>query len=256
MDGTLPLTGFAVGMLIGLTGIGGGALMTPFLILVLGTRPVVAVGTDLVYGAVTKLVGAYLHWRQGTVDVRLALRLAAASVPAGVLAVAALRLFPDAARADDAVKQVLGLVLVAVALLLLARLGGALPIALPERWRRTCQGGGTYAAGALVGALVGFTSVGSGSLLVPFLVSVFPLAPAQIVGTDVFHAAMLVTATGAAHAGRGTVDWPLAAALLVGSVPGVAVGSWMTTRLPSQAVRAGLAVLLLVAGANLMGLLG
>jgi uncharacterized membrane protein YfcA len=252
MDVTLPATGFAVGVLIGLTGMGGGALMTPFLILVLGTRPVVAVGTDLVYGAVTKLVGGYLHWRQGTVDIRLALRLAAASVPAGLLAVLVLRLFPDAARADDAVRQALGLALVAVALLLLARLRGALPLPLPGRWRRLLQGSGTYAAGALVGALVGFTSVGSGSLLVPFLVSVFPLAAAHVVGTDVFHAAILVTATAAAHAHIGTVDGPLAASLLVGSVPGVALGTWMTTRLPSRVVRAGLAALLLVTGVTLI----
>lgn len=252
MDATLPVTGFAVGVLIGLTGMGGGALMTPFLILVLGTRPVVAVGTDLVYGAITKLVGASLHWRQGTVDLRLALRLAAASVPAGLLAVVALRLFPDAAEADAAVRQALGVVLVVVALLLLGRLRGALPLPLPARWQEALRGGGTYVAGAVVGALVGFTSVGSGSLLVPFLVSVFPLAAAQVVGTDVFHAAILVTVTAAAHAQAGTVDWPLAAALLAGSVPGVAVGSWMTTRLPSRAIRAGLAVLLLVTGVNLI----
>jgi len=252
MDATLPVTGFAVGVLIGLTGMGGGALMTPFLILVLGTRPVVAVGTDLAYGAITKLVGACLHWRQGTVDLRLALRLAAASVPAGLLAVVALRRFPGAAAADEAVQQALGLALVAVALLLLARLRGALPLTLSPRWRHALQGAGTYAAGAIVGALVGFTSVGSGSLLVPFLVSVFPLAAARVVGTDVFHAAILVTVAAAAHAQAGTVDWPLAASLLAGSVPGVAVGSWMTTRLPSRAIRAALAVLLLVTGVNLL----
>ncbi|MBI3047434.1 MAG: sulfite exporter TauE/SafE family protein [Acidobacteria bacterium] len=252
MDPTLPLAGFAVGVLIGLTGMGGGALMTPFLILVLGTRPVIAVGTDLVYGAATKLVGAYLHWRQRTVDLGLALRLAAASVPAGLAAVVALRLFPDAAAADRAVRHALGIALIAVALLLMARVRSALPLPLPARWRRALQGGGTYVAGALVGALVGFTSVGSGSLLVPFLVSVFPLAAAQVVGTDVFHAAILVGVTASAHAQGGSVDWPLAAALLTGSLPGVAVGSWMTTRLPSRAVRAALSVLLLVTGVSLV----
>lgn len=252
MDFTLPITGFVIGVLIGLTGMGGGALMTPFLILVVGTRPVVAVGTDLVYGAVTKIAGAYLHWRQGTVDVRLALRLATTSVPAGLFAVATLRLFPDAADADRAVRRVLGLALVAVAVLLIARLRGALPLPMSDRSRQALQGTGTYIAGAIVGALVGFTSVGSGSLLVPFLVSVFPLAAARVVGTDVFHAAILVTATAVAHAQVGTVDWALAAALLAGSVPGVAIGSWMTTRLPSRAVRAALAALLLMTGVNLI----
>src|SRR6187397_2661458 len=108
MDLTLPATGFFVGILIGLTGIGGGAIMTPFLILVLGTRPVVAVGTDLVYGSVTKIVGAYFHWRQGTVDLPLVRRLAVASVPGGLLAVALLRTMPrSGVDADVAVRRVL-----------------------------------------------------------------------------------------------------------------------------------------------------
>jgi uncharacterized membrane protein YfcA len=252
MDFTLPATGFLVGVLIGLTGMGGGALMTPFLIIVLGTRPLVAVGTDLVYGAVTKLFGAMLHWRQGTVDVHLALRLAAASVPAGLLAVVVLRLIPDTGAADAAVQRALGIVLIVVAILLIVRVRGALPLPLPERWRVALQGRGTYAAGAAVGGLVGFTSVGSGSLLVPFLVSVFPLTAARVVGTDVFHAAILVTATAAGHAQAGSVDWSLAASLLVGSVPGVMLGSWMAPHLPSRALRAGLAALLLVTGVNLL----
>ena len=252
MDFTLPATGFLVGLLIGLTGMGGGALMTPFLIIVLGTRPLVAVGTDLVYGAVTKLFGAILHWRQGTVDVRLALRLAAASVPAGLLAVIVLRLIPDSGTADAAVQRALGIVLIVVAILLIVRVRGALPVPLPERWRVNLQGLGTYAAGAVVGGLVGFTSVGSGSLLVPFLVSVYPLTAARVVGTDVFHAAILVTATAAGHAQAGAVDWSLAASLLVGSVPGVMLGSWMAPHLPSPALRAGLAALLLLTGVNLL----
>ena len=253
MDLTLPATGFVVGLLIGLTGIGGGAIMTPFLILVLGTRPVVAVGTDLVYGSVTKLFGAWLHWKQGTVDVRLGLRLAAASVPAGLLAVMALQTMPESnAEADEAVRRALGVVLIAVAVLMVARLGGGISLRVPERWRAPLQGRGTYVIGGLVGALVCFTSVGSGSLLVPFLVSVYPLTTAQIVGTDVFHAALLVTATAAAHASGNTVDWALAASLLVGSVPGVTIGSWMAPRVSSRLLRAALAALLLLTGVNLM----
>jgi uncharacterized membrane protein YfcA len=252
MDLTLPVTGFLVGILIGLTGMGGGAVMTPFLIIVLGTRPVVAVGTDLVYGAITKMAGAYLHWRQGTVDLALALKLARASVPAGLFAVAALRMFPDAAEADTAVRRALGVVLICVAALLIARLRGSVPLPLPERWRAMMQGRGTYAAGAIIGALVGFTSVGSGSLLVPFLVSVYSLTAAQVVGTDVFHAAILITVTAVGHAQGGAVDWGLAASLLVGSVPGVTLGSWMAPHLPSGALRAGLAGLLLLTGVNLL----
>ena len=253
MDLTLPLMGFFIGTLIGLTGMGGGALMTPFLILVLGTRPMVAVGTDLVYGAITKLAGAGLHWRQGTVDVRLALRLAAASVPAGVLAVLTMRIMGESgADADLVVRRALGIVLILVAVVLIARIRGAQLMPMPERWRLILQGRGTYVAGAIVGAMVGFTSVGSGSLLVPFLVSVYPLTSARIVGTDVFHAAILITVTAAGHAQGGTVDWPLAMNLLVGSVPGVVVGSWMAPRVPSTALRVGLAILLLLTGVNLL----
>src|SRR5688572_30371094 len=159
MDFTVPATGFVVGLLVGLTGIGGGAIMTPFLILVLGTRPVVAVGTDLVYGAITKLFGAALHWRQGTVDVKLALRLAAASVPAGILAVVAVQTLPNSTdEADLAVRRTLGVVLIIVALLMAVRLrrGGSVSFTIPERWQQRLQGSGTYIVGGTVGALVGF----------------------------------------------------------------------------------------------------
>jgi uncharacterized membrane protein YfcA len=253
IDHLLPITGFAVGLLVGLTGMGGGAVLTPFLILVLGTRPIVAVGTDLVYGAITKITGAYVHWRQGTVDMVLVRRLAIGSVPAGLAAVAMLHLLPaSGVDVDAAVRRALGGVLVLVAVVMLARLSGVSPAGLPEFWRRRLQGRATVVTGAVVGALVGFTSVGSGSLLVPYLVAVFPRNTAQVVGTDVFHAAILVTATAVAHAQSGVVDWPLAASLLVGSLPGVAVGSWLAPRMPVRALRVGLASLLLVTGLTLI----
>jgi len=251
MDPTLPLTGLFVGLLIGLTGIGGGALMTPFLILVLGVRPVVAVGTDLAYGAVTKLAGAALHWRQGTVDLRLVGRLAVASVPAGVLAALLARWLPSD-DIDPLVRQMLGVVLLLVAVLMLARLAVGDATDVPARWRARLQGSGTYVVGAVVGALVGFTSVGSGSLIVPFLVAVYPLNTGMVVGTDVFHAAILVTATALAHAQGGAVDWPLAGGLLIGSIPGVAIGSWMAPRFPPRALRIALAGLLLATGYTLV----
>jgi len=252
MDPIFPLTGLFVGLLIGLTGIGGGALMTPFLILVLGTRPTVAVGTDLVYGAVTKLVGAGMHWRLGTVDLQLVKRLAYGSVPGGVAAVMVLRFLPDSLDADEFVRRALGAVLMLVAVVLLSRHVGIRLPQMPERWRTAMQGSGTVAVGGFVGALVGFTSVGSGSLLVPFLVSVYRLSAAQVVGTDVFHAAILVTVTAVGHAQGGTVDWVIVTGLLVGSIPGVAIGSWMAPRLPARALRLALATLLLLTGINLL----
>jgi uncharacterized membrane protein YfcA len=251
VDPIFPATGFVVGVLVGLTGMGGAALMTPFLILVLGTTPVVAVGTDLAYGAVTKIVGAFMHWRHGTVDLRLVGRLALGSVPGGLLAVGAVHLLPESVDSDTAVRRALGVLLVLVACILLTRTLGLRPPPLPERLRAWLQGPGTIVAGLVIGALVGFTSVGSGSLLIAFLVAAYRLRPAQIVGTDVFHAAILVTATGVAHAQAGVVDWDIVAGLLVGSIPGVALGSWLAPRTPARALRAGLAVLLLATGVAL-----
>jgi hypothetical protein len=187
------------------------------------------------------------------VDFALVKRLAMGSLPAGLLAVAAISFLPRAGiDADQAVRRSLGAVLVLVAIVMLCRVFASGERALPERWRRRLEGRGTIVAGAVVGALVGFTSVGSGALLVPFLMCVFPLSPARVVGTDVFHAAILVTVTGLAHAHGGTVDWVLAATLLLGSIPGVSVGTWMAPRAPVRILRAGLASLLLITGLSLM----
>lgn len=252
-DVALVAAGFLVGLLVGLTGMGGGAVMTPFLISVVGIGPVVAVGTDLIYSAATKIVGAWLHTRQQTVDFALVKRLAMGSVPAGLAAVAAISFLPAVGvDADLAVKRALGAVLILVAVVILCRLFAARERAVPERWRAALEGRGTIVAGAVVGALVGFTSVGSGALLVPFLICVYPLSPAKVVGTDVFHAAILVSVTGLAHAQGGAVDWALAVTLLAGSIPGVTLGTWMAPRAPVRVLRAGLASLLLITGLSLM----
>jgi uncharacterized membrane protein YfcA len=253
IEPALAAAGFVVGLLVGLTGMGGGAVMTPFLISVVGIGPVVAVGTDLVYSAATKIVGAWLHTRQQTVDFGLVKRLAMGSVPAGLAAVMAIALLPAAGvDADQAVRRALGAVLILVALVILCRMFAATDRTLPERWRAALEGRGTIVAGAIVGALVGFTSVGSGALLVPFLICVYPLSPAKVVGTDVFHAAILVSVTGLAHAQGGSVDWGLAATLLAGSIPGVSIGTWIAPRAPVRMLRAGLASLLLLTGFSLM----
>ncbi len=252
MDPLLPLTGFLVGLLIGLTGMGGGALMTPFLILVLGTRPTIAVGTDLVYSSVTKIFGALIHWRQHTVDMALVRRLALGSVPGGLSAVLLLRLLPDSRNSDALVKSMLGVVLILVAVIVVVRTLELLPTPFPERWRHKLEGRGTIIAGAIVGTLVGFTSVGSGSLLVPFLVFVYPLSSAVIVGTDVMHAAILVTVTALGHAQAGSVNWTLAMYLLIGSIPGVAIGSRLAPRVPARALRLGIATVLFMTGVSLV----
>jgi uncharacterized membrane protein YfcA len=253
MELALLLTGFGVGSLVGLTGMGSGSLITPLLIVGLGTAPTVAVGTNLVYGALTKIVGACVHARQDTVDYRLVWRLAAASVPAGLGAVLFVRLLPAVGiDADAAVRRAVGAVLVLVAAVMLGRMLGLGRQLVTERRRAALQGTGTYAAGGFVGGAVGMTSVGSGTLLIPFLVAAHPMSPARVVGTDVFHAAVLMGATGLMHAQGQTVDWPIALTLLAGSLPGVVLGGWMAPRLPVRILRVSLATLVLISGLTLL----
>ena len=253
MELPLLLMSFLVGLLIGLTSMGGAALMAPFLILVLGVRPVTAVGTDLVYGAITKAVGAFVHLRQGTVDLRMVRKLATGSVPGGLLSTALVLWLPRATHdADRYVQKAIGILLVVVALVLLGRMllrhtatvkSGPLQHFLYEH--------GSIIWGAVVGVCVGLTSVGSGSLLAPFLMLLYPATTAKVVGTDVFHAAILVAATGLAHASAGTVEWRLVPVLLAGSIPGVLLGSRMAPRIPVRALRTGLAALLLFTGTRM-----
>jgi uncharacterized membrane protein YfcA len=251
-DAPFVMMSFVVGVLVGLTSMGGAALMTPFLILVVGVRPMMAVGTDLVYGAVTKIVGAWMHWRQDTVDLGVVLRMACGSVPAGVGGVLLVRHLHDAGMdPDQYLRRMIGVVLVVVAVLLLIRTFYKLPTSsgkFLERHRTLM----VVVWGAVVGFAVGLTSVGSGSLIAPFLVMLFPTQPAKVVGTDVFHAAVLVTATAFLYGQAGHVNWQLVPLLLAGSIPGVLIGSYLAPRLPVRTLRVALSVLLFTTGLKLV----
>ena len=245
----IPMS-FAVGLMIGLTGMGGAALMTPLLIM-LGVRPIIAVGTDLCYGAITKFLGAWMHWKQNNVDLRAALYLACGSVPGGVLGFLIVRqMHLSGVDTDQYLRRAIGVVLIIVAVLLIFRTFRKVP-ALPESFRRY-QDLMTIGWGALAGVAVGITSVGSGSLIVPFLLVLSPANPARAVGTDVFHAAGLVTVTAMLHIQAGHVDWQLMPLLLAGSVPGVLLGSYLAPRLPSKTMRVGLSLVLLTTGMKLV----
>jgi len=250
MNFPLVLMSFGVGILIGLTSMGGAALMAPFLILVLGVRPVTAVGTDLVYGAVTKIIGAWVHFKQGTVDMAVVKRLAYGSVPGGLAGSLLVILLPRVTHnAEHYVKRGIGALLVLVAIILLARMLTRFSAAAPStQTMRFLNGNGTVIWGAVVGFCVGATSVGSGSLLAPFLMLLFPSKTAKVVGTDVFHAAILVSVTGIAHATSGGVEWPLVPWLLLGSIPGVLLGSRIAAHIPARPLRTGLAAVLLFTG--------
>lgn len=250
---TLWLLSFLVGILVGLTSMGGAALVTPFLILFVGLKPALAIGTDLVYSAFTKVAGAWLHWRQGTVDLRTVLHLSMGSVPGGIAGVWLIHQIRESGvDPDPYLRRAIGVVLVIVSLTLFMRtLRRDLPQDSHNLLHRN-QIRFTVLWGALVGFAVGLTSVGSGSLVAPYLLLLYPMAPARVVGTDVFHAAVLVSATALLHSQFGHVEWSLLPVLLAGSVPGVLLGSYLAPRLPIRTLRFGLSAVLLVTGVKLV----
>ena len=252
MDFALVAFGLGVGILVGMTGIGGGSLMTPMLILVFGVTPVTAIGSDLAYAAVTKTVGGYKHWKQRTVDFQLSSWMAVGSVPAAIFGVYVLTLLEDWLGSDfeDAV-----IVLLAGALLLTgtATLIRSFLKRMHERERDTIvmQRKHKVAAvllGLSVGFVLGVTSAGSGALIAVGLILVFRLTPQRVVGTDVFHAAILLWAAGLAHVTAGNVDFGLVGTILLGSVPGVWLGSHWSVRVEPGVLRTTLAVVLIGAG--------
>jgi uncharacterized membrane protein YfcA len=256
VDFALIAFGLGVGILVGMTGIGGGSLMTPMLILVFGVTPITAIGTDLAYAAVTKTVGGYKHWTQKTVDLRLSTWMALGSVPAAVGGVYVLDLLEEAAGQDF---DDLLLTLLAVALLLTgaATLVRAFLKSMHARERdeielETRHKVAAVVLGVCVGFVLGITSAGSGALIAVGLILLFRLTPTRVVGTDVFHAAILLWAAGLAHIIAGNVDFGLAGNILIGSVPGVWLGSHWSVRVEPAVLRTTLAVVLIGAGIALL----
>lgn len=250
-DLALAVAAFGVGVLVGLTSMGSAALMAPFLVLLLGVRPVIAVGVDLAYGAITKSVGAILHLRQRTVDLRAAAQLAAGSLPGGLIGSLWMVWFGARYRltVDQHVRRALGIVLFAVAaqfLYSIVRQQAAKSAPRPvSPWV-------LRSAGFITGLCVGLTSVGSGTLLVPILMTLYPSRPAEVVGTAVFHAAILLAVTGLAQSAAGHIDWKLVAILVSGSVPGVLAGSRLAPRMPVRPLRIVLTAVLLASAVKLL----
>lgn len=238
MSITVAFVGLVVGSLIGLTGVGGGSLLTPILVW-MGLPVTAAVGTDLVSNAVTKLVGVVQHQRQRSVAwpwVRVLATGGAPAALAGTMIVAFVRGRPDA---EAWLKHVLGLALVlaTVATLLQSWLGRREDAENPEGSNGGRPGAAIYVLGAVTGLLVGLTSVGAGSLVAPVLLLASRLSPRRIVGTDIASALVVTAVAGAAHAAIGTVDAMLAANLLIGSIPGVWLGSRLTLHVPRRPLR-------------------
>jgi uncharacterized membrane protein YfcA len=250
------IAGFAVGAIVGLTGVGGGSLMTPLLVLGFGVPPVAAVGTDLLYAGLTKVGGAISHGLKGHVDWRITGLLAAGSVPGTVLALSALAVLPPAgATTKVVVSTALGamLLLTALALVFRARLLAWAQAHAGRGWLASHQSAATIATGAFIGIAVTFSSVGAGAVGVTALILLFPLlATVRVVGTDIAHAVPITLLAGLGHAYMGNVNWWLLASLLVGSLPGILVGSHLAARVPERFLRNSLAGVLLLAGTKLV----
>ncbi|GAA0561153.1 sulfite exporter TauE/SafE family protein [Paractinoplanes ferrugineus] len=254
MDLTLALAGLGVGIIVGLTGMGGGALMTPILVLVFGIPPVAAVSSDLAASAVMKPFGGAVHARRGTVNWQMVGWLCVGSVPSAFLGVLLLRLLGDDASVQHAIRISLGaaLLLAAAGMLLKAwtarRSGASSEPAVKIKVKPLP----TLLVGALGGLIVGLTSVGSGSLIIVALLAMYPkLRANDLVGTDLVQAIPLVTSAALGHAFFGDLKLDLAAAVLLGSVPGVLIGSRISSRAPGGLVRAALVIVLLASALKL-----
>jgi uncharacterized membrane protein YfcA len=252
---SFAVSGFCVGILVGLTGVGGGSLMTPLLVLLFGLDARSAVGTDLLYAALTKAAGSAVHHLSGTVNWRITGLLAAGSLPASLLTVAALYLAgPTSARLTALTTAVLGVALIVTAACVFARplflrlLGAVVPAAVFEHRR-----GATIVVGALLGVLVSISSVGAGAIGMTALVFLYADEPVvRLVGSDIAHAVPLTLVAGLGHLLLGSIDGVVLLSLLIGSVPGIMLGSRIASRVPEFVLRPALAATLMLVGIRML----
>jgi len=277
VDFRYSLVGLLIGVLVGLTGMGGGSLLAPILILVFRVPPVWAVGTDVAYSTVTKALGSVVHIRQKHVNFKIALWLACGSVPATLLSVTLVQYIRKhyGSVVNGVILHAIGFTLILVAVLLVvkpflmrhidqkrleaqkrAALAGEISSELasvPNHWEKRYRPLVTALIGAFVGFLVGLTSVGSGTLIIVSLAFLFPrLTAKELVGTDIFQAFMLLAAGAIAYITAGTINWRIVGLLLIGSLPGVLVGSRLSKFIPEPYMRPVLAVVLVISGWKLI----
>jgi hypothetical protein len=256
MDPAIVIFGFGIGVLVGMTGMGGASLMTPLLILIFGVNPVTAIGTDIFYAAVTKTVGGWQHLRQRTVHRGIAFWMAVGSVPSaigGVIVIEVLKNSLGEDRLEGIVFGLLGATLLVVGIATLIRTV-ILPDVIKERAAMHLYRRHIIAAvltGVICGFVIGLTSAGSGTLIAIILIAVFRLTPQRVVGTDIFHAAVLLWAAGIAHWVGGNVDFGLAGNILLGSVPGVLLGGKLAVKSGKGLLRGMLSIVLIASGITL-----
>lgn len=256
MDWAYTLSGFVVGGIVGLTGVGGGSLMTPLLVLLFGVAPATAVGTDLLYAAITKSGGTVVHGFNRTVDWHITRRLAAGSLPAAVATLLALHTLKlDTGAMAKLISGALGmaLLLTAGAIIFKQRLQQWALARESRSWSGRHAGIATVLTGVVLGVLVTVSSVGAGALGVAALFFLYPRLPAvRIVGADLAHAVPLTFVAGLGHWLIGSVDWSLLGSLLLGSLPGIYLGSHLAVRVPERVLRPALATMLVAVSAKLI----
>ena len=256
MDPHFSIAGFVVGIFVGMSGVGSSSLMMPILVLLLGVSPLMAVGTDLAYSMPTNLVGAYMHSRQRTGTKKVVLYLALGGVPAAVLGVLSLHWVQShigVAALNSDLRHGLGVLLLIVAIIIIitpfiVKKTDPDPYATVERskWR-------VLLIGAVVGYLVAITSIGAGSITMTALCLILPMLRIQdIVGSDVAFAAMVIPVAALGHWALGTVNWMMTLSLLIGSIPGVVVGTWLCKKLPTMWLRPTMAVAMMIAGIRMI----
>ncbi|MEY2470349.1 MAG: uncharacterized protein QOF21_3047 [Actinomycetota bacterium] len=255
IDGLVALAGLLVGFVVGLTGMGGGALMTPILVLLFKIQPLAAVSSDLVAAVIMKPVGGLVHARRGTVDLRLVRLLCVGSVPSAFAGVLVLNSLGEGEDLQTLIKKILGTALLVAATAIIAK-------ATVQRGRKAqldireveMKAVPTIAIGILGGFVVGMTSVGSGSLMIVLLLMLYPsLSANQLVGTDLVQAVPLVMAAAFGHILFGDFQLGLTASLLIGSIPGVYIGARASANAPDAVIRPALVTVLVLSGMKLLG---
>lgn len=257
IDTAYALAGALTGFVVGLTGVGGGALMTPILLIFFGVSPTTAIATDLWFAAITKLVGARVHHTNGNVDWQVAKRLWLGSLPMALLIVVIVSLGAQVAKVDWLTKAIGIVVLItAMGLLVAPKLvtyARGRRIGHPERFK-AAQPALTVMSGGILGLCVALTSVGAGALGSVMLLYLYPLrmTPHRLVATDIVHAIPLAVVAGLGYLFAGMVDWWMLASLLVGSIPTVLLGSLLAGKIPGRAVQLALALVLMAAGVKVL----
>lgn len=252
------VAGFGVGVIVGMTGVGGGALMTPIMVLLFGVAPSVAVGTDLWFAAITKIFGGWVHGKKGSVDWQILRRMFYGSIPASMLTLLWLHLSGAHKMQNHLMLKVLGLTLILTSIAAMFRkrfhaYGERMRGSRPAQFK-SAQPALTVIAGTLLGFLVTFTSIGAGALGAVMLLYLYPrrLTAATLVGTDIVHAIPLTLLAGIGHLLLGNVNWALLATLLIGSIPGILIGAQASSLAPDRIVRAAISIVLSIVGLKML----